>query len=223
MTYTVYKHTSPSNKVYIGITRKNILKRWKGGRGYFKNTHFYNAILKYGWDNFKHEILFSELSEEEAKRKEIELIAKYNSTDPNFGYNITKGGDYRACMSEETKAKIKNKLRGIKRTEEQKLRYKEAALKRPKKQFLSEETKLKISKSLIGNKRALGKDNQSKKVAKYTLDGEFIRLYKNALEAARELGCCSSGINCACRENKKENINTTKYKGRYKGYKWYYA
>jgi hypothetical protein len=31
--YTVYKHISPSNKVYIGITTEiNINKRWKNGK-----------------------------------------------------------------------------------------------------------------------------------------------------------------------------------------------
>ena len=72
MSFIVYKHTSPSNKVYIGITKLN---------------------LKYGWNNFQHEILYSELSEKEAKQIEIYLIAYYNSTDHNYGYNKTKGGD----------------------------------------------------------------------------------------------------------------------------------
>lgn len=87
MSFIVYKHTSPSNKVYIGITKLNLIKRWKG---YINNTYFFRAILKYGWNNFQHEILYSELSEKEAKQIEICLIAYYNSTDH---YNKTKGGD----------------------------------------------------------------------------------------------------------------------------------
>lgn len=39
------------------------------------------------------EILYSELSEKEAKQIEICLIAYYNSTDHNYEYNKTKGGD----------------------------------------------------------------------------------------------------------------------------------
>lgn len=46
--YCVYLHTSPTNKYYVGITKQNPLKRWANGRGYCKNKHFYNAILKYG-------------------------------------------------------------------------------------------------------------------------------------------------------------------------------
>lgn len=46
--YCVYLHTSPTNKYYVGITKQNPLKRWANGRGYCKNKHFYNAILKCG-------------------------------------------------------------------------------------------------------------------------------------------------------------------------------
>ena len=38
MSFIVYKHTSPSNKVYIGITKLNLIKRWQGGKGYINNT-----------------------------------------------------------------------------------------------------------------------------------------------------------------------------------------
>lgn len=91
--YIVYKHTVPNGKVYIGITSQSVNRRWKGdGSGYKKQSYFWNAIQKYGWDNIKHEILFCELSKEDAERKEIELISQYNSTDRNFGYNRATGG-----------------------------------------------------------------------------------------------------------------------------------
>lgn len=32
--WILYRHTSPSGKVYIGITFKSVNKRWNGGRGY---------------------------------------------------------------------------------------------------------------------------------------------------------------------------------------------
>ena len=49
--YTVYKHITPSGKVYIGITSIKPDKRWNRGKGYKDNIYFSNAINKYGWDN----------------------------------------------------------------------------------------------------------------------------------------------------------------------------
>lgn len=94
--YKVYKHTNLHNgKVYIGITSTSVEKRsGSHGEGYKKNALFYRAICKYGWDSFSHEVLLSGLGIEDTSAAEIELIAKYNSTDPRFGYNISSGREY---------------------------------------------------------------------------------------------------------------------------------
>lgn len=93
--YCVYKHTSPNGKVYIGITNKQPPeKRWySGGSGYKRQQLFWRAIQKYGWDNFKHDILFENLTKDEACEKEIELIKMYDSTNPDKGYNCSSGGE----------------------------------------------------------------------------------------------------------------------------------
>ena len=93
MSYCVYKHTFPNNKVYIGITSLNPLRRWNNGNGYCRQQFVFNAILKYGWDNIKHEILYSGLTKEDACQKEIELIARYKSNNLDFGYNVSLGGE----------------------------------------------------------------------------------------------------------------------------------
>lgn len=72
--YTVYMHTCPNGKVYIGITNRSPLSRWNNGNGYKNNAHFFNAILKYGWSNIAHEILYDGLSEQEACDAEKRLI-----------------------------------------------------------------------------------------------------------------------------------------------------
>lgn len=54
---------------------------------------FYNAIQKYGWGNFKSVVLLEGLSKEEADIFEIELISKYNTTNDEYGYNLSKGGN----------------------------------------------------------------------------------------------------------------------------------
>ena len=90
--YCVYKHTTPNNKVYIGITSKHPEERWMSGYGYRKNSHFQRAINKYGWKNIKHEVLYSHLTQLEAENKEKELIKLYKSNNRNFGYNNDNGG-----------------------------------------------------------------------------------------------------------------------------------
>lgn len=91
--YSVYRHSSPSGKIYIGITSMKPEQRWEKGRGYISNQYFYRAIQKYGWDAFDHAILASGLSEDEAYTMERELIALHDSTNPSKGYNISTGGE----------------------------------------------------------------------------------------------------------------------------------
>lgn len=105
--YCVYKHTTPSGKVYIGLTSRPPKERWKGGYGYKKsNPHFWSAIQKYGWDNIKHEILLSGLSKQQASEFEKMYICLYNSADRRYGYNKTYGGENGAKPTEETISKI---------------------------------------------------------------------------------------------------------------------
>lgn len=67
--YVVYLHTFPNNKHYVGITCvKPVERRWRGGSSYKNQRKIYNAILKYGWKNIKHEILFFDLTLEEANK-----------------------------------------------------------------------------------------------------------------------------------------------------------
>lgn len=91
--YCVYKHTSKiDGRSYVGITRVGVEERWKNGYGYKKNIYFWRYIQKYGWDSLTHEILYENLSEEEAIVKEIELIAKWDLTNKEKGFNLDKGG-----------------------------------------------------------------------------------------------------------------------------------
>lgn len=103
-TYSVYKHTTPDGKVYIGATC-NIAKRWGcAGTGYRKQK-FGEVIEKFGWDNIEHEVLHKGLTKAEAEKFEEEEILNHKSHDPQFGYNMTFGGKYNK-KTEETKQKI---------------------------------------------------------------------------------------------------------------------
>lgn len=69
--WTVYAHIAPNGKMYVGITSQKPENRWRNGlSGYNSNDHFCNAIRKYGWENFQHEIIASGLTIEEASNME---------------------------------------------------------------------------------------------------------------------------------------------------------
>lgn len=114
MKYTVYMHKSKINKKsYIGITSQNPKKRWQRGLGYKNSNSFFEEIKKYGWDNFEHIILYSNLTKEEAEKKEIEMIKKYKTNNKKYGFNVYSGG-FHAPMCEEQKIKISNTEKGKK-------------------------------------------------------------------------------------------------------------
>lgn len=111
MKYFVYIHTCPNQKRYIGVTTRKPEVRWCNGRGYRTNNHFYRAIKKYGWDNIQHQV-FETKSRELMHYWEKILIYHYNTMDSELGYNKTGGGDSGFEMSEHTRQKISETLTG---------------------------------------------------------------------------------------------------------------
>jgi group I intron endonuclease len=111
----IYKITNTVNgKIYVGKTVKTLPER----KGLHKFLHLhkehkdgdsplYRAMRKYGWNNFKWEIIDQCLFDESARELEKYYIKKFNCMVPG-GYNCTAGGDG-ICghkMSDETKRKI---------------------------------------------------------------------------------------------------------------------
>jgi len=92
--YIVYCYTNLVNgKKYVGVTGQgSISARAKGSDKYVGSSHINAAIKKYGWDAFKKEVFFYGCTREEAEEIEKDLIAYYDLTDPQKGYNIQKGG-----------------------------------------------------------------------------------------------------------------------------------
>lgn len=129
--YCVYKHTAPNGKVYIGMTGRNPIRRWGAGNNYLKQRHFGSAVKKYGWANFEHEVIREGLTKEEACKLEKELIAKFKSNNPKFGYNLSTGGECGAS--------------GVVPTAETRKKWSEQRKGRGLGRHLSEETKKKLS------------------------------------------------------------------------------
>ena len=86
---TVYIHTTPDGKKYVGATHQNPDTRFKRGLGY-RYQFFYQAVLKFGWENISHQ-LYEVDTEEEMHYLEKYLISYYDTTNPKKGYNISKG------------------------------------------------------------------------------------------------------------------------------------
>ena len=97
--YKVYLYTNRVNdKKYCGVTKKSLRRRSEGnGYGYIRSVSkstpkFAQAIIDYGWDNFKLEILYEVETKEEAYELEIKTIKELRLTEDEFGYNMHFGG-----------------------------------------------------------------------------------------------------------------------------------
>lgn len=219
--HCVYKHTLRNDgRVYIGQTLATDV-RWSPDR-YRNCKRFYNAILKYGWDAFEHEIIIDGLTQGEANVCEIALIFAYKSTDDRNGFNICAGGrGHKRNHSKETKLKLS--LAGKKRKH-------------------SEETKAKMSHSHKG--KHTGKDNpmygmvgeKNHRWGKHLTDAEKKHLadlnYSRKSPCSKRVVCVETGTvySCAMDIERLLGVNHTNIaaccRGKQKsalGYHWRYA
>jgi group I intron endonuclease len=204
--YKVYKHTTPSNKVYIGITKLDVNQRWKNGNGYKGNQYFTRAISKYGWENIKHDVLYDGFTKGQAEKKEIERISLYKSDNSKFGYNIQHGGNVN-CVDEETKLKISRAMSNRKVSRE--TREKLSELHKGKNNFLygkhlSKEHREKISKANMGHltsEETRKKISESKSSPVMCVETKII--YNNAIEAELQTGIKSGYIRSVCSGRRK--------------------
>lgn len=186
--YYVYRHTSPSGKVYVGITKQKPKYRWNNGKGYTRADDqilFKRAIIKYGWNNFTHTIILDNVSEIEAKYTERYLIRWYKIH--NLSYNITDGGDGALGAgythtgwhhSTESKRKMSESRKGIL-----------AGMNNP--MFGRHETNPAFGK--------LGKAHPaSKEVRQYTKEGIFVRHWDCISDVERELNIKVTNITACC-------------------------
>lgn len=205
-TWCVYKHTTPENKVYIGATGVNPIKRWNYGYGY-RNSSFYEAIKIHGWNNIKHEIVRDCLTKDEAYELEKELIEQYKSTNREYGFNIAVGGhgSTGVQISEETREKlVKSHLgKSVPHTEEwnRKIAESNKGKKKP-------HAGVPRSEECIRKMR----EAKSKPVVQYTDNMLKVHEYSSIREASLVTGIKNQNISACC-------LGKTKTAG---GYVWKY-
>ena len=199
--YSVYKHTAPNGKCYIGATSRKPKDRWgKNGGNYLtvlpsgvpKHAGFYEAILKFGWNNIEHKVLFTGLSKERAFSLEHSLIIHYKKLGKS--YNLADGGlgisGYK--FNEKQLKNLSESHKGL-------VQSKETIAKR-------------VAKN-IGKKRTdETKKIRSKAVIQLTLEGQKVKEFFGVREASRQTGINGSHIGDCC--NGKPNRLTAG------GYKW---
>ena len=116
---TIYKITNTENdKVYIGQTTRSLDERIRGYRNDVRFSKSKRPIVKAMREIGIEKFTFTPIYETESKRdlddKEKEYIEKYDSTNPDRGYNIELGGNSVGKHAESTKKKISEAQLGFK-------------------------------------------------------------------------------------------------------------
>lgn len=237
--WTVYVHINKINgKTYVGITSMEPEKRWRADGYGYRTQPFFRAIQKYGWENFDHEIVASNLTREEANDMEQTLIEQLDSLIGHNGYNATEGGDsiritnarpvlqytkegkfvkeYESVLSAGKELEIY--YQGIIACCEGKLNHSGGYVWRYKE---SNENLDNYNKFLEENPLSEIKSRQtSLKVLQFDLKGNLIQEFKSATVAAATLGndVKVKSIQDACRGTTTLGALKT-----YHGYIWKYA
>ena len=222
--FKIYKHTSPSGKVYIGQTQaENVIQRWRnGGKGYFRTNPktgeyqqpaMINAINKYPWNDWEHEIIDQCDTLEEADKLEEYYIALYKSNDPKYGYNITKGGKGHngQPMSDITKTKLSIAIKELWEDQE----YRQKVIDGRKGIPMHENTRKALLEANTGRKQTDEtkyklKIAHANPILQFTLSGEFIKEYINASDVLKEISSIKSVTsitnNCKGKSKKCNNF-----------------
>jgi group I intron endonuclease len=145
----IYKITSPTNRIYIGqsVSIETRICKYRNLKCK-EQPSLYRSLVKYGWEAHSVEIIET-CDKCELDLLEVKYINQYNSCSPKIGMNIHTGGKSH-ITSESTKNKLRKSLKGInkgvKKSDECRIRMSVAAKNR------SKETRLKISEKLKGRK-----------------------------------------------------------------------
>ena len=206
----VYKAINKlNNKVYIGITTKTLEHRKSIHKkdSKIKDTYFYRAIRKYGFDNFEWEEIDTATTIKELHEKEVFYIKQYDSFDnKEKGYNTTSGGGSLYKITEEEKAARSERAKG-----ENNPMYGRVSPMAGK--TFTDEHKRKISEALKNSCRphVIGGNNPAAKKVRNIETGE---IFDTLTLAAQSCGKSRQNIGIACRSNGKRTAG---------GFHWEYV
>ncbi len=196
----IYKVTNTINgKVYIGLTKNPVKWRWHSHlySAFNKETEnydvlFHRAIRKYGIDAFIVETI-EECKNAVLPEREQYWIAHYNSSDGNFGYNMTLGGEGRAKYTDEEIMALWND--GYSASEIARLIPKSITRNTVRGRLLG----MGVSQDEILRRGAEGiRRAKEKLIYQYSKeDGAFIQTFYSATYASKVVGCNLSNINGA--------------------------
>lgn len=164
-----------NNMIYIGRTSRDLNVRLcehiRYSKNTDKNTYLYNSMRKYGYENFKIELL-EEVSVEDINSKETEWILKLNTIQP-FGLNEhagSRGGSL--CASPQLRKKLS----------EAKKEYYKINTHFMKNKKLSPERKKEIYQNKLKNNKPKKKRNNSNRIYIYKPKKEIHIINKNTNE-----------------------------------------
>jgi len=176
----IYVYISPSGKRYVGQTiNESSRKSHHKNEDIKSQTYFGNAIRKYGFENFRYEVIikFKPTPDKEKLKRVLNKLEKryiklYKTDMSEFGYNLNKGGE--GNIGYKHTEEMKEHLKTIPKTQEQ---LDNLSLGRTG-YVKSEETKKKLSES---------QNDKKKKVQKYDLEDNLIEEFNSIADAARSI------------------------------------
>lgn len=145
----IYKAVNRINgKMYVGQTKHTLDYRKYQHLEYARqggDTHFCQAIRKYGEDNFEFEVICTANDKATLNELEIYYIKKYDTI--KHGYNMIAGGCNNVMDDPEIKLKHDNKMRsdGVRK------KISDTMKEYRKQHPFTEEHRAKISKAMKGN------------------------------------------------------------------------